>query len=172
MRCLAGGQFSVVAGEWLDGIRSPVCQVCPSLDPSVAICEGKTVKSQPGYFSHYSSTTGSRRTDNNAAIAVTKCPNQQACKHVGLIDSVCGRSVAMCNDNTSTKCDTGYTGIPLHATSHQELITWVPGLLCAECDSGWFSGKLVRSPSIMCVVTMCVHRALSSAKLVRMQLYW
>ena len=31
--------------------------------------------------------------------------------HVGLIDSICETSVSMCNDNTSTKCDAGYTGI-------------------------------------------------------------
>ena len=111
MRCLAGGMFSIVGGQWLDGLRSPVCNACPSPDPSVAICEGKTVKSQPGYFSHYTSTGLSRRSDDNAAIAVTKCPNQQACKHVGLIDSVCETSVSICNNKTSTTCDTGYTGI-------------------------------------------------------------
>ena len=111
MRCLAGGMFSVVGGQWLDGQRSPVCNACPSPDPSVAICEGKTVKSQPGYFSHYTSTGLSRRSDDNAAIAVTKCPNQQACKHIGLIDSVCETSVSICNNKTSTTCDAGYTGI-------------------------------------------------------------
>ena len=138
MRCLAGGMFSIVGGQWIDGLRSPLCNACPSLDPSVAICEGKTVKSQPGYFSHYTSTGLSRRTDDNAAIAVTKCPNQQACKRVGLMNSVA-------SDDPSTKCDTGYTGILLHTTSHHELIMCVPGLLCAECDSGWFASKLVGS---------------------------
>ena len=115
MRCLAGGMFNVVGGQWLDSQRSPVCNACPSPDPSFAICEGKTVKSQPGYFSHYTSTGFSRRSDDNTAIAVTKCPNQQACKHVGLIDSVCETSVSICNEATpggkSTKCDAGYTGI-------------------------------------------------------------
>ena len=123
----------------MDRIRSPVCEACPSLDPSVVVCEGETVKSQPGYFSH-TSTGSSRRADSYAAIAVTKCPNQQACKRVGLMNLVA-------SDDPSTKCDIGYTGILLHTTSHRELIMChgVPGLLCAECDSGWFASKLVGS---------------------------
>ena len=118
MRCLAGGKFSIVDAQWLDGVRSPVCEVCPSLNPSVAICEGKTVQSQPGYFSHYAHTGSSRRADSYATIAVTKCPNEQACKQLGVIDFVCETSVSMCNANTSisvygnvSKCDAGYTGI-------------------------------------------------------------
>jgi hypothetical protein len=119
------GQYSFASGRWLDGVRSPVCMACPELDPSVVNCEGKTVASRPGYFSHYIST-GSRRTDTYTVVAVTECPNRHACKLVGLIDTVCETSLPVCNSNISSgKCDAGYTG-----------------LLCAQCDSGWFSGKL------------------------------
>ena len=169
MRCLAGGMFSIAGGQWLDGLRSPVCNACPSPDPSVAICEGKTVKSQPGYFSHYTSTGLSRRSDDNAAIAVTKCPNQQACKHVGLIDSVCETSVSICNSNTSTKCDAGYTGIlrppqaPAidHVHSRSALCTVRQWLVLRKAGAFAIDHD---------VFTMCVHRALSSVKLVRMHL--
>ena len=90
---------------------------CPELDPSVVNCEGKSVASQPGYFSHYIST-GSRRTATYTVVAVTECPNRQACKHVGLVDNVCETSLPVCNSNMySGKCDAGYTGILLYDAS-------------------------------------------------------
>ena len=114
---LAGGQYSFASGRWLDGVRSPVCMACPELDPSVVNCEGKTVASQPGYFSYYVST-GSRRTDTYTAVEVSECPNRQACKHVGLLDTVCETSLPVCNSNISNKCDAGYTGILLYGASN------------------------------------------------------
>jgi hypothetical protein len=41
------------------------------------------------------------------------------------MNSACATSLSVCNANISTQCDVGYIG-----------------LVCAQCDSGWFSGKL------------------------------
>ena len=42
------------------------------------------------------------------------------------------------------------------------MTTYCSGLLCAQCDSGWFSGKLVRSTSIVHANNyhVCVQSAL------------
>ena len=42
------------------------------------------------------------------------------------------------------------------------MTTYCSGLLCAQCDSGWFSGKLVRSTSVVHANNyhVCVQSAL------------
>ena len=142
---------------------SPVCEACPQLDPSIAICEGNTVISQPGYYAYfYSEADGSatRRADDFISVAVHQCPNKEACKRPGLLDYVCNTSLRLCNSDSDEdsfkKCDEGYTGSStvdytsrLHAASLCESDQLFTGVLCAQCADGWFSGNLVRSPSTL-----------------------
>ena len=134
--CAAGGAYSLVGGQWLDDYRPIVCQQCPSADPSIAVCNDNKVESQPGYYALY--TTDSRRANSYSTVKVrnlivlrlsptfvckvVRCPNSNACKNVGLVDSACEASVLACNNNATLstngpKCDQGYTG-----ARHSEII--------------------------------------------------
>ena len=105
-----GGTFSFAGGEWIDGKRSPICEACPQLDPSVVVCEGDSVKSQPGYSAQYSSER-SRRASRYTVVTLHECPNRAACKYEGLLDSVCNATLPVCNARgDGGTCDEGYTG--------------------------------------------------------------
>ena len=139
-------------------MNAPVCEACPQLDPSVAICEGNTVSSQPGYFAYFVSEadgSATRRADSFITVAVHRCPNREACKRPGLLDYVCNTSLHVCNTHEGSfeKCDEGYTGSRtvaytsrLHAANLCGFDQLFTGILCTQCADGWFSGNLVRSP--------------------------
>ena len=154
--CAAGGEFGLSNGDWFDSVRSQVCKSCPILpsqnttDPALVICEGNTVKSQPGYYSYFL-----EEPYPYAELALAQCPNLRACKNEGFVNSTCANSLSVCNGNSNLdktvlgKCAEGYTGTNMHAHQAYYLNICFAGMLCAQCDNGWFSGKLVRSPSIM-----------------------
>lgn len=108
---LAGGEFSLAGGQWLDAVSLTVCEPCPELDPAVVYCEGTSVKTQPGHYAYFISEEP-RRAGGRTTLAVADCPNQEACKYEGLVDAVCETSLAACNANSSGKCAQGYTGNP------------------------------------------------------------
>ena len=128
--CAAGGTCSLAGGQWLGGCRPVVCQQCPSAGPPIAVCNDNKVESRPGYYTLY--TTDSRRANSYSTVKVrnlivlrltpvfmckvARCPNSNACKNVGLVDSACEASVLACNNNATSstngsKCDQGYTGV-------------------------------------------------------------
>ena len=116
MTCAAaGGKFSLSGGQWVDAVRSPVCETCPQLDPSVVVCEGNSVVSQPGYYSYFVSEQ-TRRSGSYTEVAVAECPNREACRYTGLIDFVCETSLSACNSNAGAKCKEGSTGA--HICAH------------------------------------------------------
>ena len=60
----------------LDTTQSSTCTSCPQLDPSVVVCEGNRVISQPGYYSYFISEQA-RRSGNYTTVAVAACPNSK-----------------------------------------------------------------------------------------------
>ena len=90
------GQFSFVSGEWHDGDRTH-CDTCPILPSetktnlAVVVCENNTVKSQPGYYAYFKEQSSRVHAilGNHAyaAVAVSQCPNQEACTKPGKTDS-------------------------------------------------------------------------------------
>ena len=168
----AGGEFSLVGGKWFDGYSSPEpgCKPCPSKDATIVVCEGNTVKSQAGYYAYFIEEE-SRRTDRYAAVAFARCPNQEACKKEGIISSPCADSLAACNSDTGGKCAEGYTGTNMHTHQACYFTTGV----CRDALRTVQNWLVLRKAGVSTVdhahITTCVHRALSSAKLVRMRLY-
>ena len=145
IRFAAGGQFSLAGGMWLDGVQSPECKPCPQSDPSVVICEGNSVTSQPGHYAYFIEEQSRR--GSHTAVAVTACPNRAACKYLGQFNSVCESSLSVCNNggNTSGKCAEGYHGDDTfaHANHAARLAVWdfqvyfVPNVLTIGSRRSW-----------------------------------
>ena len=177
--CAAGGEFGLSNGDWFDSVRSQVCKSCPILpsqnttDPALVICEGNTVKSQPGYYSYFL-----EEPYPYAELALAQCPNLRACKNEGFVNSTCANSLSVCNGNSNLdktvlgKCAVA-TLVPICThTRHTTSTSVLQG--CSV-----HSATMVGSQESWCVhhrscnaLTICVPRALLSAKLVQMHLCW
>ena len=134
------GYFSLAAGQWLDGVRPILCEECPVQDPSMAACRGNSVVTEPGYFGYFATTEPSRRTGSSSSVAISECPNPDACIYQSVINYICDASVSACNSDITGKCADGYHG-----------------LRCAQCADDWFSSKL---NALVC--KSCPHAVVSA----------
>ena len=134
----AGSSYSLSDGEWLDDVQTVGCRACPSWDPSVVVCQGSRIESQPGYFAYYTSYD---------TVQVSQCPSYDACIGTGLINSTCGEGLSVCSNDGGQKCNQGHKGVRQRSASLRRglnrCVALHVGVLCAECEDGWFSQQLV-----------------------------